>query len=94
MPSKLYNKFTKTKYESEDDMIKQRKNRDNIKQKMRYYKKQYGYVLDFEDIELYNEFVENLSIIKKVHKFHNFILRFKEPKDKMIIKSDAEVYYT
>ena len=94
MPSKLYNKFTKTKYESEEDMIKQRKNRDNIKQKIRYYKKQYGYILDFNDLDLYNEFVENLNVIKKVHKFHNFILRFKEPKDKMIIKTDAEVYYT
>ena len=94
MPSKLYNKFTKTKYESEEDMIKQRKNRDNIKQKIRYYKKQYGYELDFNDLDLYNEFVENLNIIKKVHKFHNFIMNYKEPKDKMINKTDAEIYYT
>ena len=94
MPSKLYNKFTKTKYKSEEDMINQRKHRDNIKQKIRYYKKKYGYILDYHDLELYNEFVENLNIIKKVYKFHNFILRFKEPSDKMIIKTDAEVYYT
>ena len=94
MPSKLYNKFTKSKYESEEDMIKQRKHRDNIKQKIRYYKKKYGYILDYDDLELYNEFVENLNIIKKVYKFHNFILTFKEPNDKMIMKTDAEVYYT
>jgi hypothetical protein len=94
MPSKLYNKFTKTKYESEEEMIKQRKHRDNIKQKIRYYKKQYGYELDFNDLDLYNEFVENLNIIKKVHKFHNFIMNYKEPKDKMINKTDAEIYYT
>jgi hypothetical protein len=94
MPSKLYNKFTKTKYESEEDMIKQRKNRDNIKQKIRYYKKQYGYILDFNDLELYNEFVKNLNVIKKVHKFHNFILTFEEPKDNMIMKSEAEIYFT
>lgn len=94
MPSKLYNKFTKSKYESEEQMIRDRKNRDNIKQKIRYYKNTYGYVLDYNDIELYNQFVENLNIIKKVHRFHNFILRYKEPKDKMIIKTDAEVYYT
>ena len=94
MPSKLYNKFTKSKYESEEDMIKQRKHRDNIKQKIRYYKKKCGYILDYDDLELYNEFVENLNIIKKVYKFHNFILTFKEPNDKMIMKTDAEVYYT
>ena len=94
MPSKLYNKFTKSKYESEEQMIRDRKNRDNIKQKIRYYKKQYGYDLDYNVLELYHQFVENLNIIKKVHKFHSFILRYKEPKDKMIIKTDAEVYYT
>ena len=94
MPSKLYNKFTKSKYESEEQMIRDRKNRDNIKQKIRYYKKQYGYDLDYNDLELYHQFVENLNVIKKVHRFHNFILRYKEPKDKMIIKTDAEVYYT
>ena len=94
MPSKLYNKFMKCKYESEEQMIKDRKHRDNIKQKIRYYKKQYGYDLDYDDLDLYNQFVENLNIIKKVHRFHNFILRYKEPKDKLIIKTDAEIYYT
>ena len=94
MPSKLYNKFTKTKYESEEDMIKQRKNRDNIKQKIRYYEKKFGYVLNYDDLELYNEFVKNLNIIKKVYKFHEFIMNYKEPTDKMIVKSDAETYYT
>ena len=94
MPSKLYNKFTKTQYESEEAMIRERKYRDNIKQKIRYYKKQFGYVLDYDDLELYHQFVLNLNVIKKVHRFHNFILRYKEPKDKMIIKTDAEVYYT
>ena len=94
MPSKLYNKFTKSKYESHEEMIRDRKNRDNIKQKIRYYKNTYGYVLDYDDLELYHQFVLNLNVIKKVHRFHNFILRYKEPKDKMIIKTDAEVYYT
>ena len=94
MPSKLYNKFTKTQYESEEDMIRERKYRDNIKQKIRYYKKQFGYILDYDDIDLYNQFVQNLNIIKKVHKFHSFILQYKEPKDKLIIKTDAEIYYT
>ena len=94
MPSKLYNKFTKSKYESHEEMIRDRKHRDNIKQKIRYYKNTYGYVLDYNDLDLYHQFVENLNVIKKVHRFHNFILRYKEPKDKMIIKSDAEIYYT
>ena len=94
MPSKLYNKFTKTQYESEEAMIRERKYRDNIKQKIRYYKKQFGYILDYDDINLYNQFVQNLNIIKKVHKFHSFILQYKEPKDKLIIKTDAEIYYT
>lgn len=94
MPSKLYNKFTKTQYESEEEMIIGRKYRDNIKQKIRYYKKKFGYILDYDDIDLYNQFVQNLNVIKKVHKFHNFILQYKEPKDKLIIKTDAEIYYT
>jgi|TARA_R110000787_G_C13347928_1_gene438845 hypothetical protein len=94
MPSKLYNKFTKTQYESEEEMIRGRKYRDNIKQKIRYYKKKFGYILDYDDIDLYNQFVQNLNVIKKVHKFHNFILQYKEPKDKLIIKTDAEIYYT
>lgn len=93
MPSKLYNKFTGTKYDSEEDMIKQRKHRDNIKQKIRYYEKKFGYVLDYDDIELYNQFVENLNVIKKVYKFHEFIINYKEPTDKMINKTDAEIYY-
>ena len=94
MPSKLYNKFTKTQYESEEEMIRGRKYRDNIKQKIRYYKKKFGYILDYDDIDLYNQFVQNLNVIKKVHKFHNFIIQYKEPKDKLIIKTDAEIYYT
>ena len=94
MPSKLYNKFTKTQYESEEEMIIGRKYRDNIKQKIRYYKKKFGYILDYDDIDLYNQFVQNLNVIKKVHKFHNFIIQYKEPKDKLIIKTDAEIYYT
>jgi len=94
MPGKLYNKFTKSKYESKEDMLLQRKNRDLIKQKIRYYKNTYGYDLDYNDLELYNKFVENLNIIKKVYKFHNFIINFKEPDNNMININDAKIYYS
>jgi len=94
MPSKLYNKFTKKKYESEEDMIQQRKHRDLIKQKIRYYKNTYGYDLDHNDLELYNKFIQNINIIKKVYKFHNFIINYKKPDNNMININDAEIYYS
>jgi len=40
---------------------------------MRYWKKNYGYVLSFED---YEEFNKNVKIIKKIYKLHDFVISF------------------
>lgn len=88
MPSKLYDCKTQSYFNSKDEQLKERKRRDLISQKIRYWKKTYNYDLQKED---YDEFNKHVNIIKKVHKFHDFIVNYNE-KNKTISKSHLELY--
>tara|TARA_R110002020_G_scaffold80434_8_gene200701 strand:+ start:508 stop:897 length:390 start_codon:yes stop_codon:yes gene_type:complete len=73
MPPALYNCSTGKKYESKEEQIKERKKRDNISQKIRYWKKSYGYDLTKND---YEDFNKHVNIIKKIHKIHDFVVNY------------------
>ena len=73
MPPALYNYKTGELYSSKEEMITERKKRDNIGQKTRYWRKKYGYDLSKNDYEEFNKYV---SIIKHIHKIHDFVCDF------------------
>lgn len=90
MPWKLYNKFDKTYYPDEETMKLARKNRDNMRKKKVYWRKVYNY--DVDDSQ-YDEFIENIPIIKKIHKIHDFICATSDDdKESNIPKEDLETY--
>jgi len=51
---------------------------DNINNKLRYYRNKYNYDLTKKQ---YKEFVNNINIIKKIYKYHDFICNI--PKHKI-----------
>ena len=88
MPSKLYDCRTETYFDSKEDQLKERKRRDNVSQKIRYWRKTYKYDLKKSD---YEEFNKHVNIIKKVHKLHDFIVMYNE-KRKSISKDIMDTY--
>ena len=86
MPSKLYNSKTETYFENEEEQKLERKRRDNINQKIRYWSKTYNYDLKKSD---YEEFNKHVNIIKKVHKLHDFIISYND-KRKTIMKDELD----
>lgn len=88
MPSKLYDCRTETYFSSKEEQLKERKRRDNISQKIRYWRKTYGYDLKKSD---YEEFNKHVHIIRKVHKLHDFIIMYNEKK-KSISKDIMDTY--
>ena len=87
MPPKLYNKYTGGKYESYDEMIKMRKQRDNHKNKIRYYREKYNYDLVLEDYEEFNKYV---NLIKNIYDIHHFFINYND--DDEIKKDDLNMY--
>ena len=65
------------KYESVDEMNNERKKRDNEAQKIRYWRKRYGFDLTHEDYELFNQ---NINIIKKIYPIYDLIINFDKNK--------------
>ncbi len=88
MPSKLYNCRTETYFENEEEQKLERKKRDNLGQKIRYWKKKYGYDLKKSD---YEEFNKHVHIIKKIYNLHDFIINYNDKK-KTILKEDLDYY--
>ena len=88
MPSKLYDCRTETYFNSKEEQLAERKRRDNVSQKIRYWRKTYGYDLKKSDYEEFNKYV---NIIKKVHKLHDFIIMYNEKK-KSISKDIMDTY--
>ncbi len=88
MPSKLYDCRTETYFNSKEEQLKERKRRDNVSQKIRYWRKTYGYDLKKSD---YEEFNKHVNIIKKVYKLHDFIVMYNE-KRKSISKDIMDTY--
>ena len=64
MPPALYNMTTGNYYESREEMLKQRKIRDNKFQLQRYWKTHYGYIVSDKDFE---EFKKHVKKIKRIY---------------------------
>ena len=57
MPSKLYDCKTDTYFNSKEEQLEERRRRDNIAQKIRYWSKTYNYDLNKSD---YDDFKKNV----------------------------------
>jgi len=73
MPPALFCVKTGEQYESKEKMLSLRRENDNKKQKVRYWRKQYGYDLSLDD---YDKFKEITHIIRYVYKYHDFLLKY------------------
>lgn len=73
MPPSLYNKYTKGKYINKEDMLTNRKKKDNEKNKVRYWRTKYGYDLKYSD---YDEFNKNAYLIKHIYDIHDFFINW------------------
>lgn len=70
----VYQEFNlKIKYYIIIMINKNKKIKDNINNKIRYYKNKYGYIITENT---YNEFINNLPIIKKIYHLHDFICTY------------------
>ena len=70
MPSKLYNIYDGTYYDSKEDMLEARRHRTNKYAKIRYYKKKFNINLKPDE---YNLFTTNFYRIKKILHIKNFL---------------------
>lgn len=86
MPPALYNCKTGERYASKEEMYEQRRMRDNIGQKVRYWRKRYGYDLSKND---YDEFSKHIDTIRNVYHIHDFICRFDT---NAVSGEDLEIY--
>lgn len=73
MPSALYNKNTGGKYLNKDEMLVNRKKKDNESQKLRYWRKKYKYDLKSNDYEQFNK---NVHLIKHIYDIHDFFINW------------------
>lgn len=87
MPCRLYNRFTGGKYKDECEMIQSRKERDNIAQKLSYWRRVYGYELTKRD---YDEFNKHCKVIKKIRHIHDFVCSL--DKSKPLQPHETEIY--
>ena len=87
MPPSLYNKYTKGKYINKEDMLTNRKKKDNEKNKVRYWRTKYGYDLKYSD---YDEFNKNAYLIKHIYDIHDFFINW-NPDDE-IKKENLAIY--
>jgi len=87
MPPILYNKYTGGRYLNKDEMLINRKKKDNQKNKVRYWRKKYGYNLEYSD---YEEFNKNIYLIKHIYDIHDFFINW-DPNDE-IKKQDLSMY--
>tara|TARA_R100000951_G_scaffold88298_1_gene76303 strand:+ start:32 stop:418 length:387 start_codon:yes stop_codon:yes gene_type:complete len=87
MPPSLYNKYTGGKYINKEDMLTNRKKKDNEKNKVRYWRTKYGYDLKYSD---YDEFNKNAYLIKHIYDIHDFFINW-NPNDE-IKKENLAIY--
>ena len=74
MPPQLYNCKTGGFYANKEEMINIRKSKDNMKQKIRYWRNKYGYDVNEKD---YDEFSIHSSNIKHIWDIHNWFIDYK-----------------
>jgi len=89
MPPALFCVKTGEQYESKEKMLSLRRENDNKKQKVRYWRKQYGYDLSLDD---YDKFKEITHIIRYVYKYHDFLLKYDPEIPEKMNKDDLEIY--
>jgi len=89
MPPALYCVKTGEQYESKEQMLTMRRENDNKKQKIRYWKKKYNYDLKLED---YDKFKEITNVIRYVYKYHDFLMKYDPNKTQQLDKEELEIY--
>lgn len=87
MPPQLYNKTTRGKYINKEDMLTNRKRKDNEKNKVRYWRTKYGYDLKYDD---YEDFNKNAYLIKHIYDIHDFFINWNPESE--IKKEDLGIY--
>ena len=88
MPPMLYNCRTRSVFKNKEDQKVELKKRDNVIQKIRYWRKVYNYDLINDD---YDEFNSHVKLIRKIHKIHDFVINYNYNK-KTINACDLELY--
>jgi hypothetical protein len=82
MPPQLYNKNTNGFYKNKEEMISLRKNRDNINQKLKYWRTTYNYDVTEKDYEEFNKHASNIKHIFNIHDwFCNYSIGDKIPEE-------------
>ncbi len=89
MPPALYCVKTGEKYESKEQMLSLRRENDNKKQKIRYWRKKYNYDITLED---YDQFQPITNIIRYIYQHHDFLIKFDPDKTEKLNKEDVEIY--
>lgn len=89
MPPALYCVKTGEKYESKEQMLSMRRENDNKKQKIRYWRKKYNYDLKLED---YDKFKEITNVIRYVYKHHDFLMKYDPNETQQLNKEELEIY--
>jgi hypothetical protein len=74
MPPSLYNCKTGGFYANKEEMISKRKQKDNMKQKIRYWRNKYKYDVNEKD---YDEFNKHSSNIKHIYDIHDWFINYK-----------------
>lgn len=82
MPPYLYNSKTKGFYANEEEKLAARRLKDNMKQKLRYWREKYGYDVDENDYEKFNNHSSNIKHVFDIHDwFINYSARDPIPED-------------
>ncbi len=93
MPPYLYNSKTKGFYANEEEKLAARRFKDNMKQKIRYWRSAYGYDVDENDYEKFNNHSSNIKHVFDIHDwFINYSARDPIPEDMHKIFFEKQAY--
>jgi hypothetical protein len=85
MPSKGFSALLDRYYENDEERIKIKKERDNIQQKIRFYRRSWNYNVRKSD---YAEFSKYSKEISKIKNIHDFFINL----DKSNIKTEQDLF--
>ena len=89
MPPPLFCVKTGKKYQSKEEMLMIRRENDNKKQKIRYWRNKYNYDLSMDDYDRFNEIS---NIIRYIYKHHDFLIKYDPTSNQEYSKEDLEIY--
>jgi len=93
MPPYLYNSKTKGFYANEEEKLAARRFKDNMKQKLRYWRSKYGYDVNINDYETFNNHSSNIKHVFDIHNwFINYSARDPIPEDMHKIFFQRQAY--